>query len=108
MSNPPDEVRGTPEFVAFFKGLRRKSYRYKVTKEAIDVLRANMLVGEKVEKRKWPKVYVEKYRIRNLFLMDLGRRYRLTYNILSEGHKRIVCIIEVMNHSTYERRFGYS
>jgi len=67
-----------------------------------------MLAGEKVEKRKWPQVYVEKYGIRNLFLMDLGRRFRLTHNIIAEGPKKIVCIIEVMDHRTYERRFGYT
>lgn len=108
MPNPPDEVRGTPEFVAFFRSLRKGSYLYKATKEAIDVLRENMLAGEKVEKRKWPQVYVEKYGIRNLFLMDLGRRFRLTYNIIAEGPKKIVCIVEVMDHRTYERRFGYT
>jgi len=80
MPNPPDEVRGTPEFVAFFRSLRRGSYLHKATKEAIDVLCENMLAGEKVEKKKWPQVYVEKYGIRNLFLMDLGRRFRVVRN----------------------------
>ena len=80
-------IRGTPEFVAFFRSLRKRSYLYKATKGAIDVLRENMLAGEKVEKRKWPEVYVREYGIRNLFLMDLGRRYRLTYNVLSEALK---------------------
>ena len=108
MSNPPDEVRGTPEFVAFFKGLRKSSYLYKATKGAVDALRENMLAGEKVEKKKWPRVYEEKYMIRNLFRMDLGRRHRLTYNIIAEDARRIVCIIEVMDHPTYERRFGYT
>lgn len=81
---------------------------YKATKEAIDVLRENMLAGKKVEKRKWPQVYAERYGIRNLFPMDLGRRFRLTYNIIAEGPKKIVCVIEVMDHRTYERRFGYT
>ena len=67
-----------------------------------------MLAGEKVEKRKWPQVYVEKYGIRNLFLVDLGRRFRLTYVIIAEGLKKIVCVIEVVDHRAYERRFGYT
>jgi len=108
MAKPPDEVKGIPEFVAFFEGLGKRSYLYRATEGVIDALRENMLVGEKVEKRKWPQVYVEKYGIRNLFLMDLGRRFRLTYNIIAEGPKKIVCLIEVMDHSTYEKRFGYT
>jgi len=48
-------------------------------------LRENIEAGEKVEKRKWPKMYVRKYGITSLFRLDLDRNYRLTYTIIADG-----------------------
>jgi len=103
----PDEVRGTREFAEFYSGLDGESYLYKIIKNGLDVLRENMEAGEKVEKRKWPRIYVGRYGIRNLFRLDLDRNYRLTYTIIADGLKKIVCVLEVMDHKTYNRRFGY-
>ena len=103
----PDDVRGTPEFAKFNRGLDRESYLYRIVKRGLDVLRENMGAGEKVEKRKWPRMYVRKYGIRNLFRLDLDRNYRLTYTIIADGLKKVVCVLEVMDHKTYNRRFGY-
>jgi len=105
---PPDEVRGTPEFAEFYSNLDKNSYLYRIIKNGLDVLRENMVAGEKVEKRKWPKMYLKKYGIRNLFKLDLDRNYRLTYTIIAEGPRKIVCVLEVMDHKTYNRRFGYN
>jgi len=105
---PPDEVRGTPEFSEFYSNLDKNSYLYRIIKNGLDVLRENMVAGEKVEKRKWPKMYVRKYGIRNLFKLDLDRNYRLTYTIIADGRRKIVCVLEVMDHKTYNRRFGYN
>ena len=104
---PPDDLRGTPEFAEFYLALDRESYLYKIIKKGLDVLRENMEAGEKVEKRKWPRMYVRRYGIRNLFRLDLDRNYRLTYTIIADGSKKAVCVLEVMDHKTYNRRFGY-
>lgn len=101
------EVRGTREFAEFYYGLDKKSYLYRIIKRGLDVLRENIEAGEKVEKRKWPKMYVRKYGITNLFRLDLDRNYRLTYTIIADGSKKIACVLEVMDHKTYNRRFGY-
>jgi hypothetical protein len=66
-----------------------------------------MLAGDKVEKKKLPKAYVREYGITNLFRLDLDRNYRLAYTIVAEGMLKIVCILEVMDHKTYNERFGY-
>ena len=103
----PDEVRGTREFAEFYSELDKKSYLYRIIKRGLDVLRENIEAGEKVEKRKWPKIYVRKYGITNLFRLDLDRNYRLTYTIIADGSKKIACVLEVMDHKTYNRRFSY-
>lgn len=104
---PPDDVRGTPEFKAFLLELNIESDLYKIIKKGMGDLGNDMLVGEKVEKKKWPQIYVRKYGITSLFKLNLDRDYRLTYTIIAEGMKKIICIIEVMNHKEYNRRFGY-
>jgi len=103
----PDDLRGTPDFKAFFLGLGVEDYLYKIIKEGLDALRENMEAGDKIEKGRWPKIYAERYGITNLFKLDLDRNYRLTYTIIAENMKKVSCVIEVMDHKTYNRRFGY-
>ena len=107
MSNAPSEVRGTPEFHDFFLNLKKGTYIQKVIQNGIDKLWENMFAGDKVGKNKWPRYYVKKYEIRNLFVLDISKGWRLTYTIIAEGMKKIVCILEAMDHKTYEKRFGY-
>lgn len=106
---PPDELRGTPEFKAFYSSLDEDSESRKIIEACLDALREDMLAGEKIERKKWPKKYVQKYGIYNLFKMDAGKECRLTYTIIAEGKKKIVCVIEFFsNHKSYNRRFGYT
>ena len=107
MKKRPDEVRGTREFAEFYSGLDRESCLYKIIRRGLEVLRENLEAGEKVEKRKWPRIYLRRYGITNLFRLDLDRNHRLTYTIIADGSRKIVCVLEVMDHKTYNRRFGY-
>lgn len=101
-------MRGTPEFKAFYSSLDKGCELRKVIEKCLDSLRKDMLVGDKVEKRKWPKKYVKEYRIRNLFRLEATKECRLIYTIIAEGKKKIVCVIEFFsNHKEYNRRFGY-
>lgn len=106
-SKKSDEIRGTPEFKELYNSLDSKSYLRKIIKKGLDSLRENIETGEKIGQRKWPKTYVEKYRIRNLFKLDLNKNQRLTYTVIAEDMKKVVCIIETMDHNTYNRRFSY-
>lgn len=105
---PPDDVRGTPEFKAFYSSLDKDCKMYKIIKNCLASLWKDMLVGDKIEKRKWPKKYVKEYDIRNLFRLESTKECRLIYTIIAEGKKKIVCVIEFFsNHKEYNRRFGY-
>jgi hypothetical protein len=106
---PPDDLRGSPEFAAFFQGLDSDCELYRRIRAALDAIKADMLVGDKVERKKFPKIYVRKYGIRNLFRMETGKGSRLSYTILSENKKKAVVVLEFFSsHKEYERRFGYS
>jgi hypothetical protein len=106
---PPDELRGTPEFEEFFSGLDKNCDLYKRIKTVLEALKENVLAGDKIERRKWAKLYVQKYGVYNLFRIEAGKASRLVYTIISEGNKKIVCVLEFFSdHKEYERRFGYS
>jgi len=106
---PPDELRGTPEFVAFYSSLSEDCELHERIENILDILRGDLLAGDKIEKKKWPKIYVKKYGIRNLFRLDADKESRLTYTIIAEGKKKIACVIEFFsNHKKYNRRFGYA
>jgi len=106
---PPDELRGTPEFEAFFSGLDNDCELYKRIRAALEAVKADMLVGDKIEKKKWAKKYVTKYGVRNLFRMETGKESRLIYTVIAENNKKIVVVLKFFSsHKEYERCFGYS
>ncbi len=60
-----------------------------------------------IPKRQIPKVYLQRYPpIRNLWKYNLSRSWRLMYTVASDGDT-IAVIIEWLDHTGYDRRFGY-
>jgi len=74
---------------------------------AFEDIEKNAFCGVHVPKKQIPRVYIKKYRIRNLWKYDLPRGWRLMYSIV--GNKAIIIsiILEWLSHKEYERRFGY-
>ncbi len=63
--------------------------------------------GQQVSRKLWPRMYVQKYRITNLWRLRLDMSWRLLYS-LSGGDVRVVALVlEVLDHTSYDRRFGY-
>jgi hypothetical protein len=103
----PDEVRTSPEFNAYYNGLKKNSEVYKRIKACIDIIRENWQVGDKVGKEKFPKSYVDNYEITNLYRLEIGD-CRLAYTIIADGCKKVACILEYFeSHKEYSERFGY-
>ena len=104
---PPHEVKGSEEFTAFYGSLDKNSEEYKRITVCIDAIKGNRQVGEKVQKDKFPKYYVRKYRITNLYRMEIGD-CRLSYTLIADGLKKVACILEYFpTHKEYSKRFGY-
>jgi hypothetical protein len=109
LSRQASEVRGSPEFSKFYTSLKPGSVEKRMLDFALDSLKANMMAGVKIQKPLWPKFYVRRYRVNNLWKMDLSRGARLTYTILSENGRWIVIVLETfLTHKEYEERFGYA
>jgi hypothetical protein len=87
--------------------LERDSYLRQIVDEALDVLRENMLAGEAIEKKKFPKSYVQKYDITSLYKYNLDASNRLMYSLVADESGIALVVLEIMNHKEYEKRFGY-
>ena len=80
---------------------------YKFIDRAIDDLKLNPLCGIKISKKLWPKEYVQKYDVTNLWKYDLPNAWRLIYTIESDEVKIVSIILEWFDHKEYEKRFNY-
>ncbi|MBI2564383.1 hypothetical protein HYV79_00130 [Candidatus Woesearchaeota archaeon] len=75
---------------------------------AIQDLKQNAFSGIQVPKRLFPKEYVQKYGITNLWKYDLPRGWRLLYTITADNEVDLIsAILEWFNHKDYERKFRY-
>jgi len=74
---------------------------------AIDDLKINSMCGIKVPKKLWPREYVQKYEITNLWKYDLPNGWRLVYTIETDEVKIMNIILEWFDHKNYEKKFKY-
>ena len=75
--------------------------------KAIDDLKKNPECGIHIPKHLWPREYIKKYKINNLWKYDLPNAWRLIYTIMGDEVKILAVILEWLPHKEYERRFRY-
>ena len=83
-----------------------KELYFSITKATND-LKLNPTYGIKVPRYLWPKEYIQKYAITNLWKLNLPKGWRLVYTIEADEIKVMNIILEWMTHKEYERRFKY-
>ncbi len=109
---PRFEVRGHPDFAKYrsqLKASQRAQDRYleRLVDNAIGVLEQRMTAGQAVPRDRWPADY-RALDLPCLFRYRLDANYRMTYSIVKiQDSPPFVWIIEVMDHTKYNRRFGY-
>jgi len=94
-----------------FKELRTKRFEERRLAEfldrAMDDLKQNPFCGLRIPGRQWPKEYVRKHRISNLWKYDLPNAWRLLYTVKGNELEIVAILLEWLNHKNYEKRFGY-
>ena len=80
---------------------------FKFLERATDDLKKNPFSGIKIPQDLWPKKYIKKYRIDNLWKYNLPNAWRLIYTIAKDEVKILAILLEWFDHKNYERRFGY-
>ena len=89
------------------KGTTEKKQLYKLINRAISDLKKNPMCGIKIPKKLWPKGYIKKYQIDNLWKYDLPNAWRLIYTIAADEIRVLGIILEWLPHKKYEQRFRY-
>ena len=80
-----------------------------ITKK-IEIIKSNPHYGNPIAKSIIPKEYVNKYEITNLFRVELPNYWRMLYSLI-DGETKIeiiAFIIDLIDHQTYNKKFGYS
>ena len=108
----PSTIRFADENVkqAFYKleqGDNQEKELFKLINQAIDNIEKNAFCGVQLPKRLMPKIYSQKYNVKNLWKYDLPKCWRLIYSIARDEVIVISLILEWFDHKEYERRFNY-
>jgi len=108
MIKPSKVVFISDELEKDFNSLKEDDPIKKAMIRAIQDLKENAFFGIQIPKRLFPKEYVQKYGINNLWKYDLPRGWRLLYTIAPNNEVELIsAILEWFDHKDYERRFGY-
>ncbi len=95
------------EFETLARGKYEDEQLHKFLLRAISDLKENPFCGTKLPKRVWPRIYIEKYGVNNLWKYDLPKAWRLIYTIKEDEVRIVNIILEWFDHKAYEKRFRY-
>ena len=108
MIKPSKVVFISDELEDDFKSLKEGDAIKKGITRAIKDLQENAFSGIQVPKRLFPKEYIQKYGINNLWKYDLPNGWRLLYTVTPENEVELIsAILEWFDHKDYERKFNY-
>ena len=112
-------MKDKPVYVTFantklersFEKLKKGTYENKQLQlfidRAIEDLKKDPACGIIISKKLWPKTYIQRYHITNLWKYDLPNAWRLIYTILEDKIMIVNVILEWFSHKEYEKRFRY-
>lgn len=95
------------DFEVLKKGKFESKEIHKWITRVIERLKFDPRYGIKIPRNLWPRDYLERYTINNLWKCDLPKGNRLTYTLFVKENTIVVSIIEWMTHKEYEKRFNY-
>jgi len=76
-------------------------------KQKIEFIKLNPFYGDNIQKNLIPKEYIEKYNVSNLFRTELSGFWRMIYTIKGDQTEIINFILDVLDHPSYDKKFGY-
>lgn len=110
------EILLSHEFSKEFSDLEKRAEKHeseaehllKITEKGIARLIEDHMAGQKIQKKLWPKYYIQKYGINNLWRLRLDDYWRLIYTLIGGKVRIEAVILEVLDHKEYNKRFGYN
>jgi hypothetical protein len=109
------EIIFSDEFAKEFSKAREKAdkgngeaeYIVKIIERGISKLYNDHEAGQKIERKLWPKAYIAKYSLNNLWRLRLDDSWRMIYTMRGPDVKIVALVLDVMDHRDYDKLFGY-
>lgn len=102
------QVAGDPDdFIPVFNGLDKKGATYKKIQGVIKDLKNDRIVGIRIKLKQVPSYYIQKHDVNAVFKVDLPSAWRLIYGILVIHDEKKALLMELFDHNSYDKRFGY-
>ena len=106
----------SPEAEEVYRYLNKVSINSKLDRSILnainqkkELIKDNPHYGNPISKKLFPKEYIRKYGTTNLFRVELPNFWRMLYPLTdSETKIKIIAfVLDVIDHPTYNKRFGY-
>ncbi len=89
------------------KKIKPDSKRRKWLMNAKQVLKGNPEIGDKISPKRTPRYYKNKYGVLFVFRYPTPEAHRIIYIIKKVKGNKHVIIVDFLNHTEYDKRFGY-
>ena len=89
------------------KGNGEAKYLIELISKATAKLSKDRESGKHIPKKQWPKEYIQKYGVTNLWKYNLDSYWRLVYTITGTEIDLFLIYLEHMTHKEYDRKFNY-
>ena len=106
------EIVLSPEAEEIFKYLLEESKKSKIEKSILraikdkaELIKLDRTYGNSVKKKQFPKKYVDKYEITNLYRVELPNFWRMFYT-LTQGEEKvkiIAFVLDIIDHKEYNK-----
>lgn len=93
-------------FLRLSESKRDRKIEAAVRKKA-ELIKGDIHYGDAIAKKLIPKEYIERYRITNLFRVELPGFWRMLYT-LAPGETDQETVEFILSHPEYARKFGYN
>lgn len=80
---------------------------FNAIKQKIEFLKENPSYGFHIPKDRIPCLYFKVYDVNNLWKINLPAGWRLIYTIRGSEVEILSIVLDIYNHRTYEKVFGY-
>lgn len=100
---PSPKVFLFKELHSLLENLKPDHKSVKWIQNMADALKENKFAGELIRKSQIPKVYIERFKVNNLYRYSHPEGYRSCYTILNECPH----ILDLMSHAEYDKVFKY-
>ena len=106
------KVKGEPgDFIAVYESLKKNKKQNTALltsiQNIIDSLKNDQMVGNHIKRNQIPKYYIKKHDVQVLYRVELPKFWRLAYTIITINHVKQALILDLLDHKSYDKRWGY-